>query len=251
TKYSDARTTIATIEKSWAYRQDQRPSNHPIVAPIEDLADVEVNFDGITYAKGASVLKQLVAWVGRAEFFAGLKTYFDTHAWSNTELGDLLRELEATSGRDLTTWSKLWLEESGVNLIEADVAYGPSADSGAEVVERLTVTQKPWAIEGQPEPSLRPHRLAIGFYSDNGEGRLVRTHTFPLDLDSAEADVPEAVGVPRPAVIVVNDADLTYAKVRFDAESLATATARLSDFDDSPTQLPVLSTLWDGVRDAE
>ncbi|NNV09129.1 aminopeptidase N, partial [Geobacillus sp. MMMUD3] len=143
------------------------------------------------------------------------------------------------------------LEESGVNLIEADVAYGPSADSGAEVVERLTVTQKPWAIEGQPEPSLRPHRLAIGFYSDNGEGRLVRTHTFPLDLDSAEADVPEAVGVPRPAVIVVNDADLTYAKVRFDAESLATATARLSDFDDSLTQLLVLSTLWDGVRDAE
>ncbi|QQT68290.1 aminopeptidase N [Brevibacterium casei] len=251
TKYSHAWTTFATIEKSWAYRQDQLPSTHPIVAPIEDLADVEVNFDGITYAKGASVLKQLVAWVGRAEFFAGLKTYFDTHAWSNTELGDLLRELEATSGRDLTTWSKLWLEESGVNLIEADVAYGPSADSGAEVVERLTVTQTPWAIEGQPEPSLRPHRLAIGFYSDNGEGRLVRTHTFPLDLDSAEADVPEAVGVPRPAVIVVNDADLTYAKVRFDAESLATATARLSDFDDSLTQLLVLSTLWDGVRDAE
>ena len=251
TKYADAWTTFATIEKSWAYRQDQLPSTHPIVAPIEDLADVEVNFDGITYAKGASVLKQLVAWVGRAEFFAGLKAYFDKHAWSNTELDDLLRELEATSGRDLTTWSRLWLEESGVNLIEAEVTTAPGTDSPAEVVERLRVTQRLWTLEGQPAPSLRPHRLAIGFYSDDAEGRLVRTHTFPLDLDSAEADVPEAVGLPRPAVIVVNDADLTYAKVRFDPESMATAAARLSDFDDSLTQLLVLSTLWDRVRDAE
>ncbi|WP_453983933.1 aminopeptidase N [Brevibacterium casei] len=251
TKYSDAWTTFATIEKSWAYRQDQLPSTHPIVAPIEDLADVEVNFDGITYAKGASVLKQLVAWVGRAEFFAGLSQYFEKHAWSNTELDDLLTELEATSGRDLAAWSKLWLEESGVNLIEAAVETATAPDSPAEVVQRLRVTQKPWVIDGQPVPSLRPHRLAIGFYSENADGRLVRTHSFPLDLDSAEADVPEAVGLPVPAVIVVNDADLTYAKVRFDPASMATAAARLSDFDDSLTQLLVLSTLWDGVRDGE
>ncbi|GAA1618630.1 MULTISPECIES: aminopeptidase N [Brevibacterium] len=257
TKYTEAWTTFATIEKSWAYRQDQLPSTHPIVAPIEDLADVEVNFDGITYAKGASVLKQLVAWVGRAEFFAGLAQYFEKHAWANTELSDLLRELEATSGRDLATWSKLWLEESGVNLIEASVETAPadtaqeSDSSPAEVVTRLRVTQKPWIIEGQPVPSLRPHRLAIGFYSENAEGRLVRTHALPLDLDSAEADVPEAVGLPKPDVIVVNDADLTYAKVRFDPESMRVAAARLSDFDDSLTQLLVLSTLWDSVRDGE
>lgn len=251
TKYSEAWTTFATIEKSWAYRQDQLPSTHPIVASIEDLADVEVNFDGITYAKGASVLKQLVAWVGREEFFAGLTRYFDKHAWSNTELSDLLVELEATSGRDLGTWSKLWLEESGVNLIETELDTETDDESGAEVVAALRVTQKPWVIEGQPVPSLRPHRLAIGFYSDNGQGRLVRTHTFPLDIDSESTTVDEARGVPKPDVVIVNDGDLTYAKVRFDRESMDVAARRLRDFDDSLTQLIVLGTLWDTVRDGQ
>ena len=253
TEFTEAWTTFATIEKSWAYRQDQLPSTHPIVASIEDLADVEVNFDGITYAKGASVLKQLVTWVGRKEFFAGLTSYFDKHAWSNTELSDLLDELEATSGRDLSTWSKLWLEESGVNLIEADLETRPSTDTGsdAEVVSTLRVTQKPWTIDGQPVPSLRPHRLAIGFYSDNGTGRLVRTHSFPIDIDSAETTVAEAVGLTKPDVVIVNDEDLTYAKVRFDESSMRTAAERIADFDDSLTQLLVLGTLWDAVRDGE
>ncbi|WP_346035945.1 aminopeptidase N [Brevibacterium picturae] len=249
TEYSDAWTTFATIEKSWAYRQDQLPSTHPIVASIEDLADVEVNFDGITYAKGASVLKQLVAWVGREEFFSGLKRYFDKHAWSNTELPDLLDELEATSGRDLATWSKLWLEESGVNLIEAEL--DTETDKDAEVVTELRVTQKPWVIEGQPVPSLRPHRLSIGFYSDNGQGRLVRTHSFPLDIDSESTAVDEARGLPKPEVVIVNDEDLSYAKVRFDHESMDVAATRLGDFDDSLTQLLVLGTLWDTVRDGQ
>ncbi|MDN5659042.1 aminopeptidase N, partial [Brevibacterium sandarakinum] len=249
TEYSDAWTTFATIEKSWAYRQDQLPSTHPIVASIEDLADVEVNFDGITYAKGASVLKQLVAWVGRDEFFSGLKRYFDKHAWSNTELPDLLGELEATSGRDLATWSKLWLEESGVNLIEAELDTETEKD--AEVVTELRVTQKPWEIEGQPVPSLRPHRLSIGFYSDNGQGRLVRTHSFPLDIDSESTTVDEARGLPKPEVVIVNDEDLSYAKVRFDRESMDVAATRLGDFDDSLTQLLVLGTLWDTVRDGQ
>ncbi len=255
TRFSDAWTTFATIEKSWAYRQDQLPSTHPIVAPIEDLADVEVNFDGITYAKGASVLKQLVAWVGRAEFFSGLRAYFHRYAWSNTELGDLLDELEATSGRDLGTWSKLWLEESGINLITAEIESAPSQEtepsSGAEVVSALRVRQAPWILEDQPEPSLRPHRLAVGFYSDDGTGRLVRTHAFPIDIDSDQVLVDEARGIPRPDVIIVNDSDLTYAKVRFDERSMEVAAARLSDFDDSLTQLLVLNTLWDSVRDAE
>ena len=257
TEFADAWTTFATIEKSWAYRQDQLPSTHPIVAPIEDLSDVEVNFDGITYAKGASVLKQLVAWVGRNEFFSGLKSYFDKHAWSNTELSDLLNELEATSGRDLEAWSKLWLEESGVNLLEAVVtaedgqAAGDAAKTDEQTISTLQVTQKPWSIPGQPTPSLRPHRLAIGFYSDNGQGRLKRTHSFPLDIDGESAEVTEARGLPLPDVIVVNDADLSYAKVRFDSRSMETAAHRLGDFDDSLTQLLVLATLWDEVRDGE
>src|SRR5699024_4079145 len=129
------------------YGQDQLPSTHPIVAPIEDLADVEVNFDGITYAKGASVLKQLVAGVGREEFFGGLGRFFDKHAWSNTEPSDLLDELEATSGRDLANWSRLSLEESGVNLIEASVETGDD-----EAITSLRVSQRPWTLENPPTP---------------------------------------------------------------------------------------------------
>ncbi|MEO7744755.1 MAG: aminopeptidase N, partial [Actinomycetota bacterium] len=110
TRWPWAWTTFGTAEKSWAYRQDQLPSTHPIVADIRDLQDVEVNFDGITYAKGASVLKQLVAYVGEAEFVRGLQQYFAAHAYGNTELVDLLRELESTSGRDLRGWSEQWLE---------------------------------------------------------------------------------------------------------------------------------------------
>ncbi|MDN6371722.1 MAG: M1 family metallopeptidase, partial [Brevibacterium aurantiacum] len=175
--------------------------------------------------------------------------YFDKHAWSNTELPDLLSELEATSGRDLASWSKLWLEESGVNLIEAEV--DTETDNDAEVVTELRVTQRPWIIEGQPVPSLRPHRLSIGFYSDNGQGRLVRTHSFPLDIDAESTTLEEARGLPKPDVIIVNDEDLTYAKVRFDRESMDVAAARLGDFDDSLTQLLILGTLWDAVRDGQ
>ncbi|MEL0200246.1 MAG: M1 family aminopeptidase, partial [Aquiluna sp.] len=105
-EWSEAWTTFAALEKNWAYRQDQLPSTHPIVATINDLEDVQVNFDGITYAKGASVLKQLVAWVGRDEFFRGVASYFKKHQWQNTELKDLLVELEKESGRDLSEWSK-------------------------------------------------------------------------------------------------------------------------------------------------
>ena len=147
-------TTFGTSEKAWAYRQDQLSSTHPIVAPIRDLEDVEVNFDGITYAKGASVLKQLVAYVGREPFVAGLRAYFAKHAWGNTTLQDLLGELEATSGRDLGTWSKLWLETAGVNTlrpVDRDRRPGPDLLGRA--------SSRPHA-EGYA--TLRPHRLAVG-----------------------------------------------------------------------------------------
>src|SRR5690606_34553728 len=121
TPWTQAWTTFASMEKPWAYRQDQLPSTHPIVADIRDLADDEVNFDGIPYAKGASLLKQLVAWVGQDEFFAGVRSYFDKHAWGNTELRDLLVELEATSGRDLSAWSSIWLERAGVTLLRPEL----------------------------------------------------------------------------------------------------------------------------------
>jgi aminopeptidase N len=122
TEWTEAWTTFNAMEKTWAYRQDQLPSTHPVVAEINDLEDVQVNFDGITYAKGGSVLKQLAAWVGIDAFFAGVGQYFQKHAFGNTELSDLLVELEATSGRDLSGWSKKWLETAGVNTLAPELA---------------------------------------------------------------------------------------------------------------------------------
>ncbi|GAA4390291.1 aminopeptidase N [Brevibacterium sp. NPDC049920] len=261
TEFTDAWTTFATLEKAWAYRQDQLPSTHPIVAPIEDLADVEVNFDGITYAKGASVLKQLVAWVGREEFFTGVQRYFESHAWSNTELSDLMVELAEASGRDLSAWTALWLEESGVTLMR------PRLERAADgTVSALSIEQTPVELPGQPVPSLRPQRMGVGLYSLGTDGIFARTEFHEIDIDGPTAQVPltgtggtgaERAGTGHagveaaPVVVVVNDADLAYAKVRFDELSLRTAMEHLSGFTDSLTQLMVLSTVWDMVRDGE
>ncbi|GAA2088733.1 aminopeptidase N [Brevibacterium salitolerans] len=246
TEFTDAWTTFATLEKSWAYRQDQLPSTHPIVAEITDLADVEVNFDGITYAKGASVLTALVSYVGRESFFAGLREYFAKHAWGNTELADLLTELERASGRDLGAWSRLWLEESGVNVLRAEPQRG---EDGA--LTSVTLTQEPHVLPGQPVPSLRPHRVGVGFYRTEDGGGLTRLGRADVDLDGRSAEVPLPAGAESAEIVVVNDGDLTYAKARFDEVSLRLAMERLSGFEDTLTQLLVLSTVWDMVRDGE
>ena len=156
TEWTEAWTTFQAMEKSWAYRQDQLPSTHPIVATINDLEDVQVNFDGITYAKGGSVLKQLVAWVGIDAFFAGVSAYFVKHHHGNTELKDLLVELEATSGRELGEWSKLWLETAGVNTLRPEIETDESG-----VITSFAVLQE----APTDYPTLRPHRLAIGLYA--------------------------------------------------------------------------------------
>ena len=243
TRWTSAWTTFSSLEKSWAYRQDQLPSTHPIVADMRDLEDVEVNFDGITYAKGASVLKQLVAWVGQDEFFAGVRAYFAKHAWGNTELRDLLSELETTSGRDLPAWSGLWLEKAGVTLLRPAI----------EVDEDGVVTSFDVLQEVPDEhPVQRPHRLAIGGYDlDAATGRLVRTAHVELDVDGPRTPVPALVGQARPALVLVNDDDLAYAKIRLDEHSLATAIEHLSAFDDSLPRTLVWAAAWDATRDGE
>ncbi len=242
TRWTQAWTTFSSLEKSWAYRQDQLPSTHPIVAEINDLEDVEVNFDGITYAKGASVLKQLVAWVGRDAFLAGVQQYFKKHAWGNTELRDLLVELEATSGRDLSRWSQVWLEEAGVTLLRPEI----ESDSQGRITSFVIRQETP-----QEMSSLRPHRLAVGGYDIDAEGNLVRTQRVELDIDGDATPVPELVGLDRPAIVIVNDDDLAYAKVRMDAESLAAATEHLSRFTDSLPRTLVWASAWDMTRDGE
>ncbi|MEV0252984.1 aminopeptidase N [Streptomyces sp. NPDC050732] len=248
-KWPHSWTTFANSMKTWAYRQDQLPSTHPIMADIRDLDDVLVNFDGITYAKGASVLKQLVAYVGEDEFFRGVQAYFKRHAFGNTRLSDLLGALEETSGRDLKTWSKKWLETAGINILRPVVDVDTSG-----VITSFAVKQEAPALpEGaKGEPTLRPHRIAIGFYDlDDTSGKLVRTDRVELDVDGELTAVDALVGKRRPAVILLNDDDLSYAKVRLDAESLAFVTDHIGDFEASLPRALCWASAWDTTRDAE
>ncbi|OPG08220.1 aminopeptidase N [Microbispora sp. GKU 823] len=235
-------TTFANVEKAWAYRQDQLPSTHPIAADIPDMQAVEVNFDGITYAKGASVLKQLVAYVGLDNFLAGVRDYFNEHAWKNTTLQDLLSALERTSGRDLSSWSKEWLETSGVNTLRPSFT---TDDEGRflsfDVLQEAT----------QEHPTLRSHRVAIGLYSLR-EGVLTRTKRVELDIVGARTAVPELVGEVQPDLVLVNDDDLTYAKIRLDERSLRTLVGGgITAFTESLPRALCWSAAWDMTRDAE
>ncbi|GHH38413.1 aminopeptidase N [Streptomyces umbrinus] len=245
-------TTFANSMKTWAYRQDQLPSTHPIMAEINDLDDVLVNFDGITYAKGASVLKQLVAYVGEDEFFQGVQAYFKRHAFGNTRLSDLLGALEETSGRDLKTWSKAWLETAGINVLRPEIET--DADG---VITAFAIRQEAPALPAgaKGESTLRPHRIAVGLYDlDDASGKLLRDDEngrIELDVDGELTAVPELVGRRRPAVILLNDDDLSYAKVRLDEQSLAFVTEHLGDFESSLPRALCWASAWDMTRDAE
>lgn len=241
TEWTEAWTTFNAMEKTWAYRQDQLPSTHPVVAQINDLEDVQVNFDGITYAKGGSVLKQLAAWVGIEQFFAGVAAYFKKHEWSNTELSDLLSELETTSGRELSSWSKKWLETAGVNTLSPEITT-----DGDGTITRFAIVQTAPA----DYPTIRPHRLGVGFYSLEGDA-LVRVHHIELDVDGDLTEVPELKGVKRPDLVLLNDDDLAYAKIRLDDRSLQTAIDHLGKISDPLARSLVWGAAWDQTRDAE
>ncbi|MBO0915017.1 aminopeptidase N [Streptomyces laculatispora] len=241
-------TTFANTMKTWAYRQDQLPSTHPIMADIRDLDDVLVNFDGITYAKGASVLKQLVAYVGMDEFFKGVQAYFKAHAFGNTQLSDLLGALEETSGRDLRTWSKAWLETAGINILRPEI----ETDGDGRVTSFTVLQEAPALPAGaKGEPTLRPHRIAIGCYELDAAGKLVRTDRIELDVDGERTTVPFPAGAARPAVVLLNDDDLSYAKVRLDEESLRVVTEHLGDFAESLPRALCWASAWDMTRDGE
>ena len=244
TEYSEAWTTFANVEKSWAYRQDQLPSTHPIAADIPDLHAVEVNFDGITYAKGASVLKQLVAYVGLDHFLAGLRDYFAAHAFSNATFDDLLGALERASGRDLSDWGRQWLKTTGLNTLRAD--FDVDADGR---FTRFAITQG-GAAPGAGET--RVHRLAVGIYDDqDGTEKLVRVHREEFDVFGPVTEVPALHGVPRGKLVLVNDDDLTYCSMRLDPESLKLATERIADIAEPLPRTLVWSAAWEMTRDAE
>jgi len=245
TRYNDAWTTFANLRKAWAYRQDQLPSTHPIAADMYDLDAVRVNFDGITYAKGASALRQLVAWVGEPEFMAGIGVYFNKHAWGNTQLSDLLTELEATSGRDLSDWTRQWLQTSGVNLLRPLV----EVDSHGNYT-RVAIEQEPPSAPEGVEQTLRSHRVGLGLY-DLQDGALIRRDFISIDVTGAITEVEELSGAQQPDLLLVNDGDLTFAKVRLDTKSWTTATKHLGGISDSLARAVIWSAAWDMTRDAE
>jgi aminopeptidase N len=247
TDWDTAWVNFANNRKGWAYVQDQLPTTHPIVADIPDLEAAKQNFDGITYAKGASVLKQLVAYVGFDAFIAGSRQYFRDHEYGNTTLADLLDALSAASGRDLATWARQWLQTSGISTLHAEVEPAAAAD-GQAVLERVTLLQDAAdPVTGRQEP--RPHRLRLGLYNFDGTGALVRTDSVETDLTGEAQHIGALSGKARPALLLVNDDDLSYAKVRLDPVSEATVRSSLDRINDPMARALCWSALWNSARD--
>jgi len=241
TEYAEAWTGFTNLRKNWAYRQDQLPSTHPVAADNHDLEAVEVNFDGITYAKGASALKQLVAWVGVDDFVAGLRVYFKKHEFGNTELGDLLATLEESSGRELRSWAEEWLRTSGVNTLTPELAVD---DEGCFTSFGVRQSAPP------DYPTLRRHRIGIGLYDVHGD-RLVRRTNVETDIFGDLTEIPELVGERQPDLVLLNDGDLTYAKIRLDPRSLDRLLSSIDKLDDSLARALCWGAAWDMTRDAE
>ena len=242
--YTEAWVSFASTRKAWAYLEDSRPATtHPIVAQVDDVEAARQAFDGITYAKGAAVLKQLVAHVGQDTFLKAAGLLFERRAYGNASLDDFLRVLSQVSGRDMHDWARAWLHTAGPSVITDELAV----QEGRLV--SLTLRQEGTdPVTGQGV--LRPHTLVVGLYSFDGDGALVRTHRLPVALETERVDVAEAVGLPAPDLVVVNDEDLTYAVVRPDDASLACLTTSLSSLRDPMARSLAWSMLHNLVRDA-
>ena len=244
TQYTEAWVNFVNQRKAWGYRQDQLPTTHPIVADMCDLDAVEVNFDGITYAKGASALRQLVAWVGEDAFFAGIREYFKKHAWGNTELTDLLVELEAASGRSLQDWTQRWLQTAGVNTLRPVIEIEDGKYKSVVVIQ-----EPPVAPEGVDQ-LLRPHHIGIGLYNRSG-ATIKRDSRIEIDVDGARTEVPELVGQPAADLLLLNDGDYTFVKIRLDEKSAQTSATGLRDIEDRVSRALIWGAAWDMTRDAE
>jgi aminopeptidase N len=243
TRFKGAWTEFNSARKNWAYRQDQLSSTHPIIADMVDMEAVNANFDGITYSKGASVLHQLVAHVGRPQFIAGLQKYFAKHAWGNTTLNDLLVELEAASGRSLDKWVHTWLQTAGVNTLR------PQLEIDGDVYKSVVISQEvPLVPAGSQE--LRPHRLAVGLYDISGDSLNLRK-SVELDVVGSSTVVTELAGQKVADLLLINDRDLSYAKLRFDDRSIATLKKYLGRLNDPLARAVTWAAIWDMHRDAQ
>jgi aminopeptidase N len=243
TQYKHAWTEFNSVRKNWAYRVDQMTSTHPIAVEMEDLDAVRTNFDGISYAKGASVLQQLVAHVGRDNFIAGLRKYFAKHSYKNTELSDLITELEASSGKDLTAWVNTWLRTAGVNTLRPIIKV--DGDKYASVSVKQEVPPLPIGSK-----ELRPHRLYVGLFDVKGDA-LVRRESIEVDIAGELTEIKELAGKNAADLLLINDHDQSYAKLRFDERSVETMKKYLGQLDDSLARGLIWASLWDSTRDGE
>ena len=243
TRFTNSWTVFNAERKNWAYRNDQFSSTHPISMDMSDLETVRANFDGIAYAKGASVLQQLVTYVGIDNFVAGLKKYFEKHAWGNTILQDLIVEIEATSGRDLKPWISTWLQTAGVNTLRPELAL--DGDKYASVAVKQ---EAPLVPAGSTE--LRPHRLSIGLYDIDGAALNLRKR-IEFDAEGAVTEVPELSGEKAADLLFINDADLSYGKIRFDDRGIKTLVTHLGSIKDPLSRAVAWSAVWDMTRDGE
>ena len=244
TKYTDAWVSFLTIYKAMGRSEDQLRSSHPIVTTVPDVEAVRGNFDRITYEKGAAALRQLMAWVGEDNFFAAINSHLTEHRSGNAEFADLVGALQASSGKDVRGWAKAWLETVGINLLRCEIE-SEDGEQGARI-SRVTVAQS----ATQAQPVLRPHRIRLGRFDWVGRD-LVRIGGVELDIEGPRTEVAELVGSPRPALLLPNDGDLTYAKIRLDQLSLATAEQHLSSVTDDLARALIWDLSWDMVRDLE
>jgi aminopeptidase N len=235
TRVADAWTAFCVGRKVVGYLQDQQPTTHPIAAKADTLSQAISNFDGISYSKGAAVVRQLAAYLGRDQFFAGLGRYFAAHRWGNATLADLLAALEASSGRDLADWSVAWLETAGVNTLRPAFAV----DANGTFTEFAVLQEAP-----AEQPTLRPHHIAIGLYAW-ADGALRRTHLVEADIAGARTDVPGLAGLAQPDLVLLNDGDLDYAIIRFDDRSMATLTGSIGAIADPLARAVCWSALLD------
>jgi|HubBroStandDraft_3_1064219.scaffolds.fasta_scaffold02295_2 aminopeptidase N len=246
TRFGDAWTTFCAGRKTWGYMQDRLPSTHPVAADVPTLTQALANFDGISYAKGASVLRQLLALLGRPAFENGIRGYLAEHAWGNATLADLLAALEQSAGASLGSWSRAWLQTAGPNTLRPEFEVG--ADGA---FTSFAVLQEAPA----EHPTLRPHHLAVGLYSRasdaGGDGALALAQRLEVGIEGARTELPQLAGVRRPDLILLNDGDLDYAVVRFDPRSLQTLTETIGGLGDPLARAVCWSAAIDMLREAE
>jgi aminopeptidase N len=239
--FPDAWATFSVGRKAWGFAQDRLPSTHPVAADTATLSEAIANFDGISYAKGASVLRQLAAYAGEENFFSGIRAYITGHAFANASRADLIAAVAASSGKPLDAWSQAWLQTAGFNTLRAQF----QTDASGAFNEFAIAQDAPAS-----HPILRPHHVAIGLYQRSGDV-LARTHRIDVDVAGPRTDVPELTGLAQPDLILLNDGDTAYVMTRLDPRSLRTVTESIGGLTDPVARAVCWNAVIDMVQQAE